>query len=223
MPTNLDSLKNTNVFLLSLDKLSTMKKIILFFLFISFTQALLASDSKTYFRADYGMGRFKSDKLDSLNANPKGSTFGIAFGSKMSYVEVGIFYRNFSFDADITHDSSANQILHKGNTFGLDLNVFLNNHLSLKIGYAVNNYKQSFANSMSASSLSAAKNSYGIEDNKSSSNIFYGANVDIFSGKTWDLYTSIIQFPMGDGKSTLTAQVGIRFYMNKSFSYFFGQ
>lgn len=223
MPTNLDSLKNTNVFLLSLDKLSTMKKIILFFLFISFTQALLASDSKTYFRADYGMGRFKSDKLDSLNANPKGSTYGIAFGSKMSYVEVGIFYRNFSFDADITHDSSANQILHKGNTFGLDLNVFLNNHLSLKIGYAVNNYKQSFANSMSASSLSAAKNSYGIEDNKSSSNIFYGANVDIFSGKTWDLYTSIIQFPMGDGKSTLTAQVGIRFYMNKSFSYFFGQ
>lgn len=200
-----------------------MKKIILFFLFISFTQALLASDSKTYFRADYGMGRFKSDKLDSLNANPKGSTYGIAFGSKMSYVEVGIFYRNFSFDADITHDSSANQILHKGNTFGLDLNVFLNNHLSLKIGYAVNNYKQSFANSMSASSLSAAKISYGIEDNKSSSNIFYGANVDIFSGKTWDLYTSIIQFPMGDGKSTLTAQVGIRFYMNKSFSYFFGQ
>ena len=87
MPTNLDSLKNTNVFLLSLDKLSTMKKIILFFLFISFTQALLASDSKTYFRADYGMGRFKSDKLDSLNANPKGSTYGIAFGSKMSYVE----------------------------------------------------------------------------------------------------------------------------------------
>lgn len=211
------------VFLLRLEQLSTMKKIILFFLLISFTQTLQASDSKTYFRTDYGIGRFKSDKLDSLNANPKGPTYGIAFGSKMNYVEVGIFYRNYSFDADINHDGAANQIVHKGKTFGLDLNVFLNNHLSLKIGYAINSYKQSFANSMSASSLSAAKTSYGIEDDKSSSNIFYGANIDIFGGKTWDLYASVIQFPMGDSKSTLTAQLGVRFYMNKSFSDFFGQ
>lgn len=190
---------------------------------MSFTQIIFAADSKTYFRVDYGMGRFKSDKLDSLNANPKGSTLGLAFGAKMSYVEVGIFYRNFSFDADITHDSTANQFIHKGKTYGLDLNVFLNNHLSLKLGYAINNYKQSFANTMSPSSLAAAKSSYGLEEDKSSSNIFYGANVDIFGGKTYDVYASVIQFPMGDGKSTLTAQVGLRFYMNKSFSDFFGQ
>lgn len=200
-----------------------MKKIFLFFLFLLSTQVLQASDTKTYFRADYGMGRFKSDKLDSLNANPKGSTFGVGFGSKMSYVEVGIFYRNFSFDSDITHDGVANHFVHKGKTFGLDLNVFLNNHLSLKFGYAINNYKQSFANKMSSSTLIAAKTVYGLEEDKTSSNIFYGANVDIFGGKAWDLYASVIQFPMGDSKSTLTAQIGIRFYMNKSFSDFFGQ
>lgn len=211
------------LYLLSLEKLSTMKKILLFFLFISFTQTIFAADSKTYFRADYGMGRFKSDKLDALNANPKGSTFGVGFGAKMSYVEVGIFYRNFSFDADINHDSTANQVIHKGKSFGLDLNVFLNSRLSLKIGYAVNNYKQSFANSMSTSALAAAKSTYGIEDDKTSSNIFYGANVDFFGGKTYDMYASIIQFPQGSGKSSLTAQIGLRFYMNKSFSDFFGQ
>lgn len=198
-----------------------MKKAILFLLFtLSFSKEALA-ETKTFFRADYGMGKFKSDKLDSLNANPSGSNFGLGFGSRMGYVEVGLFYKGGKYESDIKHDGVTNKIDHKSKSFGLDLNIFLNRHLSLKVGYAVNNYSQKLTTPVSALTMSSIKTTYGLEDDKTSSNIFYGANVDIFGTKTFDLYASVLHFPMGDGKSTLTGQVGIRMYMKSSFADFF--
>lgn len=199
-----------------------MKKQIALILILLFPLSSFSSDSKTYIRADYGMGNFESDQLDSLNANLSGSTMGVAFGSKVKYIEFGAFYRKFDLKKEITHDGVTNEILHDGNTFGLDLSVFLNSHLSLKLGYAVNSYSQKFASAMSSTAEAAANSAYGIEGDGNKSSIFYGVNYDIFGGKTWDMYTSVIQFPMGDGKKSLTAQIGIRYYMNKSFSDFIG-
>lgn len=198
-----------------------MKKAIVVLLFTLSTSITAFAETKTFFRADYGMGKFKSDKLDSLNANPSGSNLGLGFGSRMGYVEVGLFYKGGKYESDIKHDGMANKIEHKSKSFGLDLNVFLNSHFSLKVGYAVNNYTQKLSTPVSALAMSSIKTTYGIEEDKSSSNIFYGANVDIFGSKTFDLYASVLQFPMGDGKSTLTGQVGIRIYMNSSFADFF--
>lgn len=201
-----------------------MKNIILFFLILFSTQTLLAADSNTYFRLDYGKAQFTNDSLDALKAKPSGNSLGFSFGSKFKYIEAGLFYKNFSLDSDIVHDSVANQITHKGKSFGFDLSVFLNSHLSLKLGLAVNNYKQSFANPMlSTDALESANSRYGIENDHTSTNIYYGINFDIFGTKTWDLYTSVTQFPMGGGKNTLSAQLGIRLYVNKSISDFFGQ
>ncbi len=198
-----------------------MKKVILFILFTLSISSAAFAESKTFVRADYGLGKFKSDKLDSLNANPSGSNFGFEFGSRMGYVEVGIFYKGSKYEANINHDGVANKIDHKSKSFGLDLNIFLNRHFSLKVGYAVNNYSQKLATPLSALAMSSVKTTYGLEDDKTSTNIFYGANVDIFGGKTYDVYASILQFPMGDGKSNLTGQIGIRIYMNSSFADFF--
>lgn len=199
-----------------------MKKQFVFLLILFFSQIGHAGDSKTFFRADYGLGQFKSDKLDALNANLSGSTYGFEFGPRIRYVEIGVFYRKFDFKKEITHDSVANTILHEGNAFGLDLNIFLNSHLSLKVGYAVNSYKQKFATTMSAASETAANSIYGIESDGKYSNVFYGANFDFFGTKSWDFYASVIQFPMGDGKNTLSTQLGIRYFWNKSLSDFIG-
>jgi len=201
-----------------------MKKLILFFLILFSTHSLLAADSNTYFRFDYGKAQFSNDSLDDLKAKPSGNSFGFSAGSKFKYIEAGLFYKNFSLASDIIHDSAANQIIHKGKTFGFDLSVFLNSHLSLKVGLAVNNYKQSFANGiLNTDALESANSMYEIENDHTSTNIYYGINFDIFGTKSWDLYTSITQFPMGDGKNTLSAQLGIRLYINKSISDFFGQ
>ncbi len=198
-----------------------MKKILFILLSFIITQNSYSTETKTYVRADYGIGKFTSDKLDSLNANPSGNTIGVGFGARMAYVELGFFYKNFSYESDITHDGAANQIVHDGKSFGLDMNVFLNNHLALKFGYAFNNYKQKVANTVNATTLQAIKTSYGLEDNHSSSNIFYGANVDFFGGKRWDMYATVIHFPMGNGSST-SAALGLRLYMDASFADFFG-
>ena len=199
-----------------------MKKLLYTLIFFSLSLTVLADETKTYFRADYGLGKFKTDKLDSLNANPDGSTIGLAFGSRMSYVEFGAFYRSSSFESDITHDNVANKISHDGKTFGLDLNVFLNNHLSLKLGYAFHTYKQKLGTSVNAATFNAIKTRYGLKEEDSSSNIFYGANVDVFGSKSFDIYASLLHFPMGSDQSETTAQLGIRFYMNSSFADFFG-
>lgn len=199
-----------------------MRKItLLIFLFI-FSSSLFAAETDTYFRLDYGIGQFKTEKLDNLNANPSGSTFGIGFGTRINYIELGLFYRNFSFEADINHDSAANKIVHKGKAYGIDMNVFLNKHLSFKFGFAVHNYKDTLATSLSATDTTIVKSIYGLEDKFSSSGIYYGANVDIFAGKKYDVYASVTQYPMGDGKSTTTAQIGIRIYMNNSITKLFG-
>jgi len=199
-----------------------MKKLIVSLLISIFSFSSFASDSKTFFRLDYGIGQFTSDKLDGLNANPQGPTYGIGFGSRFKYIELGAFYRKLSFEKEITHDSVANKIIHDGNTFGLDLSVFLNSHLGLKVGYAVNSYEQSFANAMSASAQASANSQYGIESDGHHSGLFYGVVFDFFAAKTWDMYASVLQFPMGDGNSTTSAQIGIRYQMNKSFADFFG-
>lgn len=199
-----------------------MKKLTISFIFFIITHSAFAADSQTYVRLDYGVGQFKNDKMDSLNSKPTGSTIGASVGSKMSYVELGLFYRQMSFEADINHDGSANKIIHDGKTFGIDMNIFLNNHLSLKLGYAFNNYKEKLGTSVSAPVLNAIKSSYGLEESYSKSNVFYGANVDIFGAKKFDLYASVLHFPMGDTKSATTAQAGIRIYMDLNFADFFG-
>jgi len=199
-----------------------MKKILTFLIFLITSHSSFGADSKSYLRLDYGLGEFKSEKMDSLNAKPTGSTIGFSVGSKMSYVELGLFYRQMSFEADINHDGAANKIIHDGKAFGLDMNIFLNNHLSLKLGYAFNSYKEKMGTAVSTSVLNAIKSSYGFEESYSKSNVFYGANIDIFGAKKYDLYASVLHFPMGDSKSSTTAQIGIRLYMDQSFADFFG-
>lgn len=200
-----------------------MKRVLFLILFILTLQSAFSGDSKTYFRADYGMGKFKTNKLDALNANPIGSTYGFGFGGRMGNVELGIFYKTGTYQADINHDGLANKIDHKTKSYGLDLNIFLNRHFSLKVGYAINSYAQKVAIPLDVAAMMAIKSAYGLEEDKSSTNFFYGANVDIFGGKTYDIYASVLQFPAGDGKSTLTGQIGIRIYMNSSFGDFFSR
>lgn len=199
-----------------------MKKLVATFIFLIITQSVIAADSQTYVRLDYGLGQFKSDKMDSLNSKPTGSTIGASIGSKMSYVELGLFYRQLSLKADINHDGAANKIVHDGKAFGVDMNIFLNNHLSLKLGYAFNSYKEKLGTAVSTPVLNAIKASYGLEESYSKSNIFYGANIDIFGAKKFDLYASVLHFPMGDSKSATTAQAGIRIYMDLNLADFFG-
>ena len=199
-----------------------MKKLFFIILFVSTLQYSFAAETKTYLRADYGLGKFKTDQFDSFNANPSGSTIGASFGSKMSYVELGVFFRQTSLKSKITHDSVANEIIHDGKTFGVEMNVFLNNHLSLKFGYAFHSYKEKLGTTVSAQTLTAIKSTYGFEEDFSSSNVFYGANIDIFGSKRFDIYTSVLHFPMGESKSSTTGQVGIRVYMDLSLSDFFG-
>ena len=197
-----------------------MKKI-LFLILTLLTTLTVQAETKTYLRADYGIGRFKSDKLDALNANPSGSNIGVGFGSRMGYVELGVFYKGGSYKADINHDGVANKINHTSKSFGIDLNIFLNRHFSLKIGYTINNYSQKLETPLSVNAMRVVNSTYGLEEDKTTSNAFYGVNVDIFGGKTYDIYASVLQFPMGDGKSNLTGQIGIRIYMNSSFADFF--
>lgn len=222
MPKSLDSLKNINLFSPLVRLGLCMKKLVTILIILISTQSSFGADGLTYVRIDYGVGEFKNDKYDSLNSKPKGSTIGASVGSKMSYVELGIFYKKMSFETDINHDSAANKIIHDGKTFGVDMNVFLNNHLSLKLGYAFNTYKEKLGTPVSSTVLNAIKASYELEETHNTSNIFYGANLDIFGAKTFDIYASVLHFPMGGSKSATTAQVGIRMYMDLSFSDFFG-
>jgi hypothetical protein len=199
-----------------------MKKIIILLILLIATHSSFGADSPTYIRIEYGVGEFKNIKYDSLNSKPTGSTVCGSIGSKMSYVELGLFFRKNSFEKDINHDGAANKIIHDGKTFGADMNIFLNNHLSLKLGYAFNTYKEKLGTSVSLQTLSAIKTIYDLEESHNTSNIFYGASFDIFGAKKFDVYASILHFPMGNGKSATTAQAGIKIYMDFNFSDFFG-
>lgn len=191
-------------------------------LFLLFNVSTSLAETKTYLRTDYGLGKFSSPKLDSLNTEHEGKTFGVGFGSKMDHVELGVFYRNFSLETPINHDGLANRITHLGSSIGLEMNVFLNKHLGLKLGYAISNYKEQLATSVSASTFDGIKTIYGLEEDHHTSSFFYGVNLDIFGGKNFDVYTSVLNFPMEDGKKTLSGQVGIKIYMNASLGDFFG-
>lgn len=201
-----------------------MRKIISLFLLFIFAQVSTASaESKTYVRFDYGTGRFKNEKMDALNVVPSGPTYGFAFGGRVNSVELGLFYRNVSFESDINHDSVANQIIHKGKSYGLDMSIFLNKQLSLKLGYALNSYEEQLATAVSSTALSAIRTTYGLNEDYSSANVFYGVNYEIFGGKKYDTYLSLTHFPMGDGLSTTSLQLGFRMYMDGSFSNMFGR
>jgi hypothetical protein len=175
-----------------------------------------------YVRADYGMGQFKTEKLDALNANPTGPTYGLSFGANFNSVELGMFYKKSSFKSDIIHDSITNKIIHDGTSFGFELSFFLNNHFSFKGGYALNKYSQKLETAQSGLSLTAIRINYGLESDASSSNFFMGANYDIFAGKKYDIYVSALHFPTGDSKSSTTVQVGLRMYMDINFSSILG-
>lgn len=208
------------VLITRLDK--SMKKLIATFIIFILSFSSFASDSLTYVRLDYGLGQFSNTQFESLNTQPEGSTIGASIGSKMSYVELGLFYRVTKLMADINHDGAANRVIHNGKSYGVDMNVFLNRHLSLKLGYAFNSYQENLDSPVSAQTAKAIKSSYGLEENYSKSSIFYGANLDIFGAKIFDFYTSVLHFPMGDNKSTTTLQAGIRLYMDLSLADFFG-
>jgi hypothetical protein len=98
------------------------------------------------------------------------------------------------------------------------LNLFLNNHFSLKGGYAINKYTQKLGTTQSGLSLTAIRINYGLEDDAKSSNYFMGVNYDIFAKKKYDVYVSVLHFPMGDTKSSTTAQLGIRMYIDTNFA-----
>lgn len=197
-----------------------MKKVILILFSLFSTQVMSAGDA--YVRADYGLGHFKTDRLDALNANPSGPTYGLSFGANFKTVEIGMFYKKLSFKSDIIHDSIANTIVHDGTSIGLELSLFLNNHFSLKGGYALNKYTQKLGTAQSGLSLTAIRINYGLEDDASSSDFFMGANYDIFANKKYDVYISALHFPMGDSKSSTTAQLGIRIYMDINFASILG-
>lgn len=191
-------------------------------LFLLFNISTCFAETKSYWRMDYGLGKFSSPKLNALDANPTGKTYGIGFGSKIDYVELGFFYRAFSLETPINHDGVANKISHDGSSLGVDMNVFLNGHISLKLGYATHRYKEKLKTSVTTSTLDGIKTIYGLEEDHHSSNFFYGANLDILGSKSFDIYTSVLNFPKEDGKNTLSAQVGIRIYMSSSIGDFFG-
>jgi hypothetical protein len=195
--------------------------VIVIILFLSIQNGFSA-ESKTYFRADYGIGNFTSEKLDSLNANPSGSTLGVGLGAKIGYIEIGGFYKNFAYEKEINHDNAANKLIHEGSSFGLEMNILVNNHLGIILGYSFNNYTQKLETSISTQAYNAAKTIYGIEESKSGSNVFLGASIDIFSSKKWDITSSVLHFMQGDGKSNTSAQAGIKIYFNSNFSDFFG-
>jgi hypothetical protein len=64
-----------------------MKKVMFYLISLFSTQVMSAGD--VYVRTDYGMGSFKTDKLDALNANPSGPTYGLSFGTNFKTVELG--------------------------------------------------------------------------------------------------------------------------------------
>ncbi len=198
-----------------------MKKLVLILASFIISQNSFSAETKTFFRAEYGLGKFETEKLDSLNANPSGSVYGFGVGAKMAYIEVGAFFKQSTLESDITHDNAANKIIHNGKTFGIDMNIFLNNHLGLKLGYAFSKYTQSIATPVDAVTTQAIKTAYGLEDNNSS-NFYYGANVDIFANRRWDVSVSVAHYPMENGKSSTAAALGIRLYIDASFADFFG-
>lgn len=200
-----------------------MKKIIFFtFIFLNFFVNLAqAQEAKNYFRMDYGLGHFKSNQMEALNVRPTGNTVGLAFGSKFQYVELGGFYRKNSFEADFTHDSLNNKILHQGSNYGLEMNIFLNQRLSLKLGYTISSFTEKLSTAVSAQTMTAIRSTYGLEESHTSSKVFYGASFDFFGNQNFDLYASVIHFPASGNKSTTTAQVGFRIYMKSIVETFF--
>ena len=198
-----------------------MKKIIIIFTSFIISQNSFSTETKTYVRAEYGIGKFTSEKLDPLNANPSGNVYGVGFGARMAYVEVGGFFKQSKFDADITHDGASNKIIHDGKSFGIDMNIFLNNHLGLKFGYAFNKFTQKIDSPVNTVTTQAIKTIYGLADSNTS-HVYYGVNIDIFGKRTWDMSVSLVHYPMGNGKSSTAAALGLRLYMNGSFADFFG-
>lgn len=192
-----------------------MMGFVLSIIFILFSTAVLAvEETKTVLRLDYGYGRFISDKVEKYSAEPKGNSFNIEFGTKIRYIEFGFIFKNVDFKSDIIHDQIANQIEHKGYTVGVGMNLFLNTHIHLKVGYTLNKYKQTLKTPLSLNSTEAVNNLYGLEGNGSSVKPFYGIGYDIFGAKFFDCYASLTHYALGSGKSYSTAQLGVRFYFN---------
>ena len=192
------------------------------FIFIISSFKVTADDStKNYLRIDYGIGNFKTDKFETYKASPVGKTFGAAFGTRFDFLELGIFYRNMNLESKIISDSVNNKILHTGSSLGLDMSIFLNRRFSLKVGYALNNYKEKLASDVSSTSLNAIKTTYGLEESHSSSKVFYGGSVDFFDNPQYDLYFSVVHFPTSNGGSYTTAQIGFRIYVKSVLESFF--
>ncbi len=179
------------------------------------------TSSKNYLRVDYGQGSFKSEKLDKYNADPVGKTYGASFGTRFEFLELGFFYRKMNFVGDIISDGTKNKILHDGSDYGIEMSIFLNRRLSLKVGYAMNTYDQKLNTSVSASSLSAIKTTYGLETDHSSTQVFYGGSIDLFDNPQYDIYLSVIHFPSSNTGSSTTAQMGIRIYVKSVLESFF--
>lgn len=198
-----------------------MKGIMIFLFTFLFIQSAMGLD-KTYFRTDYGLATFTSEKLDLLNTNPKGTTMGFAFGKRIDYMELGFFYKSSSLSAEINHDGAANKIIHDGTSFGLDLSFFINQHLSVKAGYSFNRYKQKTETLVNATATNAIKTIYGLQEDFTTSNVYFGSAIDIFATPTYDVYVSANYFPMSNGANLMSAQLGIRIYMNAGFTDFFG-
>jgi hypothetical protein len=193
---------------------------IIFICFLIFSTKASAF-TQSYMKFDYGLGQFNSEKMSAYEATPTGNQYSIAFGAKFNYIELGVYYRKSQYQSKIIHDSVENEILHEGSGYGAEMSIFLNRRLSLKVGYGMQKYSQNLKTELNGSVLAAVKTIYGIETESAQSNPFYGINVDFFGNKKYDLYISIIQSPLNDGKSITTGQIGFRIYTDTTFSSFF--
>lgn len=194
-----------------------MKKTLVYLFILLVNWSAFAGDASI--GVDYGLSTVNYEPMSQHKVYPSGYSYGFNFSQKISIIETQFFYRQFSgLEGKFIHAGEANYFVHNQTSVGAAFNVFLNQNLYFKIGYALNKVQQTIKNSTTSNLETDIKSTYQVLSDKSSSGIVYGIGFNIFNGKTFDTYTEFNRYPVNKDGYVTSLAVGFKFNFDFGFS-----
>lgn len=183
-----------------------IKTILLF----SFLTIAPASYGNTVLRLGYAYNDVSSEAFSNYKTDVTGSSFHVSMADRVSILEYGLAYTSGSYKGTLKHDNSDQEFKGTYSRVSLDSKVFFNKHVFVQLGYGLTSSKFNMVSNVSAYQKNSIYSLYNLQDSNKSGAIYYGAGVDIFDSKRFNVTFSLSKNKIDEQKSETTAMIGLK-------------
>lgn len=179
-------------------------------LLFSFLLATPTIYGNTVLRLGYAYNDVSSDAFSNYKTDVTGSSFHVSMADRVSILEYGLAYTSGSYKGTLKHDNSDQEFKGTYSRVSLDSKVFFNKHVFVQLGYGLTSSKFNMVSNVSAYQKNSIYSLYNFQDSNKSGAVYYGAGVDIFDSKKFNVTFSLSKNKIDEQKSETTAMIGLK-------------